>query len=971
MEIEELKGRKMDALVREIVLAAKWLVYQKGKEKIITIEDCMAAILRVKEARNKIYSTVYKAFDATPISEENLKEADALERYIFHEDLKAIVTKNKHDVDDFLRCICERVNAKKYGDMLDVQAHGERTVKTTSDSSTKESGIAWVKSIASVKDQLNEKVIGQPCAIEAVCDALHKRVYRSERNRPVATFLFAGASGTGKTLLANQLAAALGDDWKTLSVQMEVLTSDNQGFAINGLTRGYGTSVPGAVTDFVRKNPRSVVIFENFDKAHPNIRTAIEPLFTTGILVDQHGFFELKSNGRFDYSQEIASPEVPFHDTVVIFTTSAGEDVYDSPTVQMMTQDKQNHLGTMLLKALSRLGDGENNQEDRKISSSFLRGLSTGTVVFLNKLKLDSLVVCAKKNIQNTLPVLKENLGYDIRCESIDLICKALLLSFAPDVSPLNAKDALLEKIMRPLMRFMAEQEAAKVEHICIRFASGEQQKLEAILNSFHDDPISQMFRKSQTLHVDISVSKQQDVIVVEVGGFELQRVSHAHDFQGEGAVRAIVPDVSFQDIAGHSLVKKRLTEIVKVLKRSDRMKTWDIDTPKGILLWGDPGTGKTLLAKALAHESELPFISTTGSELLDMNFVKMLFKRARKYAPSILFIDEIDALGVRGKNGFDVIINQLLTEIDGFETSLSQPVFIIAATNLPHKVDSALVRSGRIDLKIRVPMLDREARTYFVDQYFKLPHDQSLDREVLLDFTTGMNGADLEKVRREAMLEMIYLGKDKLTLDMLIEQINTIKYGIRSTNTKLLQALNETAYHEAGHAIVSMVVNPDIIIEQVSVMPRERMLGFVSFDEESLKYRRINRQEVLDHMCVALAGRVAQSKQFAEFGDDSGASNDIQKATLWAQQAICVYGLDEEVGDAVLVSGEKMPSLTESDIVLKRTQAWLQDAKDLCKATVDQHWDLIDALAKRLIKDEVVTGEVLRRDFSVSGNKD
>jgi len=955
----------MDALVRDVVLTAKWMAYQKGDEKIITIEDCMQAILHVEDARNAIFSMLNKGVDCQPIPEENLQEARNLELYHYHQDLKTIVIQTKEHADDFLRCICEHANAKQYGNLLVLKEQRGAGMVKLSDltTNTKE---AWVKTIVSVKNKLTEKVTGQPQVIEAVCDALTKRLYRCEPCKPVATFLFVGASGTGKTLLANQLASAMGDEWKSISVQMEVLTSDNQGFAINGLTRGYGTSVPGKVTDFVRQHPRSVVVFENFDKAHPNVRSAIEPLFTTGTLVDQHGFFDVNSSGRYDYSKEIASPEVSFSEAIIIFTTSAGDDAYDSPVFQMLPKDKRNQADAMLLKELSRLGSDVNNGEESKISSSFLSGLSTGTVVVFDKLGLDLLVACAEKNIQNTLPILKDSLGYDIHCESIELICKALLLSFSPDVSALNAGDELLEKILLPMMHFVTEQGEAEIDNICIRLASGEKEKLENILNTFHGDPIAQMFRKDQTLHVTVSVSKQREKIFVEIGDLALQRVSHVHDFQGAGAVRATVPDVSFQDVAGQHMVKKRLAEVVKVLKTPDAINAWDVDVPKGMLLWGAPGTGKTLLAKALAHEADLPFISTTGSELLNLDFIKMLFKRARKYAPSILFIDEIDALGARGVGGFDVIINQLLTEIDGFETGLSQPVFIIAATNLPNKIDSALLRSGRIDLKIHVPMLDRDARTYFVDQYFKLPHDNSLDREVLLDYTTGMNGADLEKVRRESMLEMIYLGQEKVTMDLLIEQVNTIKYGVRSKNPKLLQALNETAYHEAGHAIVSMVLNPDIIIEQVSVMPRERMLGFVSFDQESLKYRRINRQEVLDHMCVSLAGRLAQSKQFSEYGDDSGASNDIQKATLWAQQAICLYGLDEEVGDTVLAVDGVLPKLTENEIVFQRTQAWLKEAKNLCTTIIGQHWDVIDALAKRLMKDEVITGENLRRDFSV-----
>ena len=273
-------------------------------------------------------------------------------------------------------------------------------------------------------------------------------------------------------------------------------------------------------------------------------------------------------------------------------------------------------------------------------------------------------------------------------------------------------------------------------------------------------------------------------------------------------------------------------------------------------------------------------------------------------------------------------------------------------------------MRSGRIDLKVNVPMLDKDARGYFIDQYFELPHDGSLNRDELLNYTSGMSGADLEKVKRETTLAMFSSGHDKVSVAMLVEQINTIKYGVRLTHKKLLQSLQSTAYHEAGHAIVSLVLNPDMLIEQVTVMPRANALGFVSYDPESIVHRQMNRKEVLDTMSVALAGRIAQSKQFPEHGDDSGASSDLQQATRWALHAIYQLGLDEKVGHAVLSAQDSLPSIAEGGMALERVQAWLDAAEKQCREAVEKHWNLIDQLAKHLIEEEVVTGEALRHDY-------
>jgi len=843
----------------------------------------------------------------------------------------------------------------------------KRIQQQASESHEENTTYALLKRISNIRGEFEDIVIGQPDAIEAVCDGLSRQIYRTNENTPAAVFLFVGPSATGKTLLATSLAETMGGDWKSISVQMETMTSQNQGFEINGLSKGYTNAGPGHVTDFVRKNPHSVVVFENFDKAHPNVRSIIEPMFATGVLVDQHGFFKKDSDGDYNYSKKIAEPEVSFSDAIVIFTTNAGEEAYDSPGFQKVIEKRKDQIESILLNELTRLDNGAVGDGVRsRISSTFIGGLATGSTVLFRKLAIDSLARCAERSINKTLLSLQQGLGIEIKCEQIDLVSKALLLSFSPDVSALTAGNDLVERLVDPLMDYIRDHQGEVPSDVRIVFAKDQQKQLQNVLSSFEDsDPIEQMFRKNKTLHIVIQASAHDDQLILEIGDIVLQRVSHAHDFRGAGAVRAEVPDVSFEKIAGHHVVKKRMGEIVKLLKKPGDIKTLGVDMPKGLLLWGPPGTGKTLLAKALAHEADLPFISTTGSELLNLDFIKQTFKRARKYAPSILFIDEIDAIGSRGfSTQLDVIINQLLIEIDGFDTSLSAPVFIVAATNLPEKIDGALTRSGRIDLKVEVPMLDRDARTYFIEQYFKLPHDGSLDRDSLLNFTAGMSGADLEMVKREAVLEMVSAGQSKVTMEMLTEQINTIKYGVRSINPRLLQSLDATAYHEAGHAIVSMVVNPDVLIEQVTVMPREGALGFVSYDVESAQYRQINRQEVLDTMCVALAGRIAQTRQFPEHGDDSGASSDLKKATAWATHAITNLGLDEEIGNVILSPGDKPPSLAAGGMLFERVQAWVKEAEALCSKIIEDHWDKIDQLAKDLIKNEVITGEQLREDF-------
>jgi len=974
----------MDILVQKLLLVAKHNAWLEERGEISTLHLRKAA-LSLPEAR-EILSTLYEVPANRLPRGERIKD-DTLDSAARAPEIKLSPEVNQvlmqsdagKDFEKLISTIKITIPASLISHLKKESLKLEEKISMSVDEKKEESKdetepkeapvLTILKSIPNIKKELENIVFGQPQAIEAICDGLVRQTYRASDHAPAAILLFVGPSATGKTLLATSLACALGEEWKSISVYMENMLADNQGHEINGLPEGYLHHTSGKVTDFVRRNPKSVVVFENFDKAHPNVREILSSILATGTLVDSFGFFERDSRGEYDTSEPIAEPEVSFNQSIVIFTTNGAEEAYDSPSFQKLVKTNPSQVEANVLNALGR--EKESNKENRAreaVSPAFLSGLSAGATVLFDRLTLDTFTEIAKQGFEKTFSRLKGDLGCEIKCTQMDLVCKACVLSESPNVTAVSVSNDLVEKLIDPLMDYITEHQFKVPESVDVRFAKGEKKKLEEILSSFDgDEPVNQMFRMSQTLKVQVRAVEEKEGLVLELSAIKLQRISFAHDFEGQGAIRAEVPDISFGDIAGHHVVKRRMVEIVKLLKDPDYIQGMGVDVPKGLLLWGEPGTGKTLLAKALANEADLPFIATTGSEILDPDLLKTIFIRARKYAPSILFIDEIDAIGKRSGGGIDTRINQLLTEIDGFDTSLFAPVFIIAATNLPEKIDDAILRSGRIDLKVEVPLLDRDARNHFIEKYFELPHDGSLDKNNLLNFTSGMTGADLEKVLRETVLEMVSSDKEKVSMEMLTDQVNNIKYGVRSHNPKLLQNLELTAYHEAGHAIASMAVNPEVLIEQVTVMPRGNALGFVSYDKESAQYRQYNRQEVLDSICVFLAGRIAQTRQFPEFGDDAGASSDLEQANSLAMQAITKLGLDEKLGNVVVSFDGKTPSLVDSKVLLERVQAWLQEAEEQCVKVIDEHWDKVDALAKYLIEEEVITGEKLREEFKLS----
>jgi cell division protease FtsH len=859
--------------------------------------------------------------------------------------------------------------------------------------------------IAQLKDRLRRDVFGQDAAIEALCDAFSRNLYQPKDKGPAGLFLFVGPPATGKTYLAELLAEKLGGDWTSKTINMASLVNESQSASLDGDEPSYQNARPGELTTHVRQHPRTVVVFDDIDKAHPNIVGRLVTLLNTGSMRDRFGFYPEND----PKSKPLDSPVVDFRQTLIIFTTHAGESAYDDPGITRLIERDPAQTESVLLHELGQIKATVGSDNSRpQFPPTILAHWATGTTVLFRRLGLNDLANLAMRAFETVRPTFEKQFKCDLAVEQPDLLFKALVMGQAPDVDARKVSQDTLQRLLDPVTDHALEnlsghaaesnsdntpansqqngapskltsasdspvqsdtkatpKPAGVWSRVNWRLADEDAIRLQAILADFGaKEPVAEMLRKGQTLGFDIRLAHQDAALTVELQNLSLRRVPHAQDFRGKGAVRVEVPEISFSQIAGHSLVKQRLQEIVRLLKSPERIRQFGIGAPKGVLLYGPPGTGKTMLAKALAHEADLPFLATTGSELLNLEFVKTLFQRARKYAPSLLFIDEIDALGRRDQAGYDVIINQLLTEIDGFDTSLAPPVFIIAATNLKEKLDPALIRAGRIDLHVEVPQLDRAARAYFIDRYLQLPHDGSLDRDTLLNFTSGMSGAALEQARREVVLEMVRHGQDNITQAMLLEQINRQQYGVRSSVRHSAQSREMTAYHEAGHAVVSMALNPDIRIEQVTITPRENASGFVSFDQEQDTHRRMTRREFMDDICVLLAGRLAEQKKFGANGLSAGASSDLANASHHAHAAITQYGLDEEFGLMSLARLDEETRKAASSLALDRVRAWLTEAEGCCESTLTAHWDAVEKIVAQLQADEVLDGETVRALF-------
>ncbi len=364
---------------------------------------------------------------------------------------------------------------------------------------------------------------------------------------------------------------------------------------------------------------------------------------------------------------------------------------------------------------------------------------------------------------------------------------------------------------------------------------------------------------------------------------------------------------ITFKDVAGADEAKQELEEVVEFLKQPKKFNELGARIPKGVLLFGPPGTGKTLLAKAVAGEAGVPFFSISGSDFVEMfvgvgaSRVRDLFEQAKKNAPCIIFIDEIDAVGRQrgaglggGHDEREQTLNQLLVEMDGF--GANEGIIMIAATNRPDILDPALLRPGRFDRQIVVDRPDIKGRQEILKVHVKgKPIGEDVNLDVVARRTPGFTGADLSNLVNEAALLSARRNKKKITMSEMEEAAERVMMGperksrVISDNEKKL-----TAYHEGGHTLVGMLLDHTDPVHKVTIIPRGRAGGYtLSLPKEDRYYA--TRSELLDELKLLLGGRVAEALVLNEIS--SGASNDLQRATSLARQMICEYGMSEKLG--------------------------------------------------------------------------
>lgn len=435
---------------------------------------------------------------------------------------------------------------------------------------------------------------------------------------------------------------------------------------------------------------------------------------------------------------------------------------------------------------------------------------------------------------------------------------------------------------------------------------------------------------------------------------------------------------IKFSDVAGEDEAKDSLQEVVEYLHDPSKYRDIGAKMPKGILLVGPPGTGKTMLAKAVAGESEVPFFSISGSEFVEM-FVGMgaakvrdLFKQAKEKAPCIVFIDEIDAIGKKrgggalgGNDEREQTLNQLLTEMDGFEDNAG--VIILAATNRPESLDPALTRPGRFDRQVPVTLPDLQGRVAILKVHAaKIKTAPSIDYDKVARMASGASGAELANIVNEAALRAVRDHRPYATQEDMEESIEVVIAGYQKKHAILTDKEKcIVSYHEIGHALVAALASHSAPVQKITIIPRTSgALGYTMQVEQGNHYL-MNKEEMLDQIAILTGGRAAEEVVFGT--STNGASNDIEKATRLARAMITRYGMSDEFGMVAMENVTNQYLGGDTTLACSpETQARIDKAvsnliktqHEKARRLLEEHRKKLDELAKYLYEKETITGE-------------
>lgn len=805
-------------------------------------------------------------------------------------------------------------------------------------------------------------VPGQTHAARELATLLFTQLSDPKRTA-TARALLHGANGSGAWEVAQAVAQAFAaEGYAILRLDCTAYRSEGEAASLTGSKSYWGGSKPGELTHFIHRHPRTVVLFRYIDQTLPAVMATLRGALQAGGLIDDFGLEEAPGGGRKDRDDTRPPTWVDCSKAVFLFTASEGAEWHEHPDTAHILGATDKARKASIVHALHSAQREHRGEWIPKFDSIVLGELAPYLVLFEPptwSVLLEQVIA----HLPDAFSLCQERLGQIVEVQAQATHRDLALIHLLTQ----GGNAGLAHTTGHSLYNTLFFQQEAEVLHHGpssitswkIGLTRQARRQLCTIEQELGDRPLSRLRRKNLFLDYQWKVSEQG----LWIGDLKLVNQRTLADYSGSVALLSRIPEQRLAQVAGHAAVKQFFQEMIGYLRNPGLLRRLDVEMPKGCLLYGPPGTGKTFLAQAFAGEADLPFLAVTGAELLHPDRLQRVYQLAKRNAPAVIYIDEADALGQRGRSlVHDTALNTLLSEIQGFSSNAA--IFHILSTNRPDELDAALVRPGRIDRRFCIGPLDRAGRMMLVERLIALlsptEEDMPRARERLLSLSGGMTGAELEQVRREAALRAHREGKAVLPLAALLEELTRLKYGAGERCATDPAKRYRVAVHEVGHALVHhLLLGVKCPIEHISIIAHGDRAGFMATNGEAAGWLAETPATVRAYIAVLLGGRASELLYFGEEGPSQGASTDLARATEAAWKAVTQGGLDEAFGPlslAVLDRPEQAPpALLEQ--AWERVRCWIAESQSEALQLLRTHRASLDALLEALLAKETLDG--------------